>query len=113
MHQFPLYFQIGLEHILDFSMGLDHILFVFALAASYQLGDWKKVLVLVTAFTVGHSVTLALATLNIIEVRTDVVEFFIVVTILIAALSNLFQTSALSKFDGCPMSVNLSIGVEY
>jgi HupE / UreJ protein len=97
MSQFSLYFQIGLEHILDFSMGLDHILFVFALAASYQLGDWKKILVLVTAFTIGHSITLALATLNIIEVRSDVVEFFIVVTILIAAVSNLFQTSALSK----------------
>lgn len=72
-------------------MGLDHILFVFALSASYLISDWKKVLVLVTAFTIGHSVTLALATLNIIKVRSDAVEFFIVVTILIAAMSNLFQ----------------------
>jgi ABC-type antimicrobial peptide transport system permease subunit len=96
MDQFTLYFQIGREHILDFGMGLDHILFVFALAASYQLGDWKKILVLVTAFTIGHSITLALATLHIIEVRTDMVEFFIVVTIFIAAVSNLFQKAAVS-----------------
>jgi HupE / UreJ protein len=97
MDQFPLYFQIGLEHILDITQGLDHILFVFALAASYLISDWKKILVLVTAFTIGHSLTLALATLKIIQVRTDVVEFFIVVTILIAAISNLFQGGPISK----------------
>lgn len=72
-------------------MGLDHILFVFALAAGYLISDWRKILVLVTAFTIGHSLTLALATLKIIAVRTDVVEFFIIVTIIIAAVSNLFQ----------------------
>jgi hypothetical protein len=91
MDQFSLYFSIGKDHILDFSMGLDHILFVFALAAGYLLSDWKKILILVTAFTIGHSLTLALATLKIITVRTDVVEFFIIVTIIIAAISNLFQ----------------------
>jgi hypothetical protein len=91
MNQFSLYFSIGKDHILDFSMGLDHILFVFALAAGYLLSDWRKILILITAFTIGHSLTLALATLRIIEVRTDVVEFFIIVTIVIAAISNLFQ----------------------
>ena len=97
MDQFTLYFQIGRDHILDLSMGLDHMLFVFALAAGYLLSDWKKLLILVTAFTVGHSITLALATLNIIQVRTDAVEFFIVVTIFIAAVSNLFQGNTASK----------------
>jgi hypothetical protein len=91
MEQFSLYFQIGREHILDLGMGLDHILFVFALAAGYLISDWKKILVLVTAFTIGHSITLALATLKVISVRTDMVEFAIVVTIFIAAVSNLFQ----------------------
>jgi hydrogenase/urease accessory protein HupE len=80
-------------------MGLDHILFVFALAAVYLISDWKKILILVTAFTIGHSITLALATLNIIQVRTDAVEFFIVVTILIAAISNLFQNNTSSKIQ--------------
>ena len=91
MDQFPLYFQIGTEHILDIDMGLDHILFVVALAAGYLLSDRKKIIVLITAFTIGHSITLALATLKVISVRTDIVEFFIVVTIVIAAMSNLFQ----------------------
>ena len=99
MEQFSLYFQIGRDHILDLSMGLDHILFVFALAAGYLISDWKKILILVTAFTVGHSITLALATLNVIQVRTDAVEFFIVVTILIAAISNLFPNSTSSKIQ--------------
>jgi hypothetical protein len=97
MDQFSLYFQIGREHILDLNMGLDHILFVFALAAGYLIGDWKKILVLVTAFTIGHSITLALATLKIISVRTDMVEFAIVVTIFIAAVSNLFQKGDVSE----------------
>jgi hypothetical protein len=97
MEQFNLYFQIGREHILDLSMGLDHILFVFALAAGYLVSDWKKILVLVTAFTVGHSITLALATLQIISVRSDLVEFAIVVTIFIAAVSNLFQKGESSQ----------------
>jgi hypothetical protein len=97
MDQFSLYFQIGRDHILDLSMGLDHILFVFALAAGFLISDWKKILVLVTAFTIGHSITLALATLHIIQVRTDAVEFFIVVTIFIAAVSNLFQPSTTSN----------------
>ncbi len=94
MDQFPLYFQIGREHILDVNLGLDHILFIVALAAFYQLGDWKKILVLVTAFTIGHSLTLALATLSIIQVQSNAVEFLIVVTILIAAISNLFQPNS-------------------
>ena len=88
---------MGKDHILDYSMGLDHILFVFALAAGYLLNDWKKILILVTSFTIGHSLTLALATLKIIEVRTDVVEFFIIVTIIITAVSNLFQKQNLQS----------------
>lgn len=78
-------------------MGLDHILFVVALSAGYFLSDWKKILVLITAFTVGHSITLALATLNIIQIRTDVIEFFIVATILIASVSNLFRAAEASS----------------
>ena len=96
MEQFSLYFQIGRDHILDLSMGLDHILFVFALAAVYLIRDWKKILILVTAFTIGHSITLVLATLKVISVRTNVVEFAIVVTIFIAAVSNLFQKGEVS-----------------
>lgn len=93
MGQFQLYFQLGLQHILDLD-GFDHILFVVALCAIYILRDWKKIIILVTAFTVGHSLTLALATLNLIKVDTELVEFLIPVTIGITALSNILKPKA-------------------
>lgn len=91
MSEFEAYFSIGKDHILDYSGGYDHILFIIALSAIYLLRDWKHVLVLVTAFTVGHSVTLALATLQIISVDFRLTELLIPVTIFITAGSNLFR----------------------
>ncbi len=90
MSQFGIYFEIGREHILDWQ-AYDHILFVIALCAIYLLQDWKKVLILVTAFTIGHSITLALSTLELVNVRMDVVEFLITATIFITAFSNLLR----------------------
>ncbi|MFY0688177.1 MAG: HupE/UreJ family protein [Cyclobacteriaceae bacterium] len=89
MSEFRMYFELGMEHILDVN-GYDHILFVVALSAIYQLADWKKVLVLVTAFTIGHSITLALATLDLIKFNSDLIEKLIPITILITAIANLF-----------------------
>jgi HupE / UreJ protein len=86
MQDFWLYFTLGREHIADLS-GYDHILFVAALCLGYLPRDWKKILVLVTAFTVGHSITLALSVLNIIEVSSKWIEFLIPVTIVITALA--------------------------
>jgi hypothetical protein len=104
MTPFRTYFDIGREHILDIADGYDHILFVVALAVLYQLRDWKKVLILVTAFTIAHSITLALSTLNIIKVNTDLVEFLIVVTIFITAVSNLFKNE--ENIEGRSMQLN-------
>lgn len=86
---FSLYLQLGFEHITDFN-GYDHILFLIALAAVYLPKDWKKVLILITAFTIGHSITLALSTLRYINIPTDLIEFLIPVTIFISAFSDLF-----------------------
>lgn len=91
MEQFGLFFGIGTDHILDWRNGYDHILFVIALCAVYVVSDWKRILILVTAFTVGHSITLALATLRIVNFDSDLIELLIPVTILITAISNLFQ----------------------
>jgi hypothetical protein len=91
MSEFKVYFEEGRDHILDYQGGYDHILFVIALCALYLIRDWKKVLILVTAFTIGHSVTLALAALRIIPVNEKLVEFLIPVTIFIAAVTNLFK----------------------
>lgn len=91
MNEFALYFGLGKDHILDYVNGYDHILFVLALCAVYIIGDWRKILILVTAFTIGHSITLALATLNLINVPTDAIEFLIPLTIFITAVANLFK----------------------
>ena len=90
MGEFRLYFELGMEHILD-PRGYDHIMFVIALCTVFVFGDWKKVLILVTAFTIGHSITLGLATLNVIRVNTALIEFLIPVTIFLTAVSNIFS----------------------
>jgi len=90
MQDFLFYFKIGWEHIISLD-ALDHQLFIAALAAIYVLKDWKQVLVLVTAFTIGHSLTLALSVMDIIRFPEKWVEFLIPCTIVVTALSNLFQ----------------------
>lgn len=90
MNQFSHYFQLGVHHILDLN-GLDHILFFVALCAVYLLRDWKKILILVLAVTVGHSISLTLATLQIIRIDRGLVEFLIPVTIAITAFANILK----------------------
>lgn len=89
MNDFGLYFQIGFEHIANLK-GIDHILFVVALCIRYQFFDWRKLLILVTAFTIGHSITLALSVFNLINYSMSWIEFLIPVTIVITAFSNIF-----------------------
>lgn len=89
MNDFVFYLKIGWEHIVNKS-ALDHIFFIAALAAIYMLKDWRQVLILVTAFTIGHAITLILSTKNVIDVNSAVVEFLIPCTIVLTALSNLF-----------------------
>jgi hydrogenase/urease accessory protein HupE len=88
---FSVYFSLGLGHILNWA-ALDHLLFILSLTCVYVVTDYKKLLWLVTAFTLGHSITLALATLHLIQVNIAWVEFLIPCTILVAAISNLIQT---------------------
>lgn len=92
MSEFQAYLSLGFDHITD-PNGYDHILFVIALCAIYAFRDWKKVLVLVTAFTVGHSVTLALSTLKLITYSSALIELLIPITIFITAVSNFSENS--------------------
>lgn len=96
MNDFSFYFSMGWEHIISWD-ALDHQLFIAALAAIYLLKDWKQVLILVTAFTIGHSLTLALSVLDVFRFPSDWVEFLIPVTIVITAISNLFQKNFTPK----------------
>ena len=90
MQDLGFYFDLGWHHIISWD-ALDHILFVLALSAIYLLGNWKQVLVLITAFTIGHSLTLALSVYDVIRVNNKWVEFLIPCTIVATALFNFFQ----------------------
>lgn len=87
MQDFQLYFQMGLEHLTDLN-GWDHMAFLVVLAAGNLLKDWKKVLVLATAFTLGHSLTLATTAMGLRVFPSEVVEVMIPVTILLSAAFN-------------------------
>lgn len=96
MDDFRFYFRLGWEHIISWD-AFDHILFVAVLTAIYLLKDWKRVVILVTAFTIGHSLTLALSVLDIIRFQNKWIEFLIPCTIVITAFTNLFQKEFSSR----------------
>jgi hypothetical protein len=92
LSEFQVFLRLGFEHIADFR-GYDHILFIVALCAGYELQHWRKLLILVTAFTVGHSVTLVLATLHLIAINGALVEFLIPLTIFVTGVANIVSSS--------------------
>lgn len=107
--EFFVYLRLGFEHIADLN-GYDHILFIVALCAGYQLSEWKHLLWLVTAFTVGHSVTLALATLRVVPVNDALVEFLIPVTILVTSLLNVIAPERVGTKRSEYMKYLLALG---
>jgi hypothetical protein len=108
MQDLGFYFSLGWHHIIS-KDSLDHQLFIAALAAIYLLKDWKQVLVLVTAFTIGHSLTLALSVFDVIRFNSKWVEFLIPLTIVITALSNLFQ----KKFTPKSIRINYFLALSF
>ena len=98
---------MGLKHVLDFS-AYDHILFLIVLAVVFSFNHWKKVLWLVTLFTIGHSITLALSAYGILKVRMDLIEFLIPLTIFITGVVNIFTTK---KSSTGKESINLIFAI--
>ena len=96
MHPFEFYLKLGYEHISNLS-GYDHILFLVALCAVYKIQQWKSILVLVTAFTIGHSFTLILVSLDIFTISSSLIKFLIPLTIFITALYNVISVESLKK----------------
>jgi len=90
MSIFTTYLKLGFLHICSWQ-ATDHLTFLLALCAPYVLADWRRVAVLVTSFTVGHSITLALATLGFVGFNASIVETLIPVTIIATALVNMYQ----------------------
>lgn len=85
-----IYTKLGFDHILD-PRGYDHILFVVALCAVYLFKEWKKVFILVTAFTIGHSLTLAMSSLDVIKISASLVETLIPITIAMTCVYNMVK----------------------
>jgi hypothetical protein len=96
MSEFWIYFEKGLRHILNL-FAYDHILFLIALTVPYASKDWKRLLLLVTIFTVGHTLSLMLSVFGVIIIKGNLVEFLIPITILIVAFFNLFTAGKSSK----------------
>ena len=90
MSEFMLYLQIGLHHVLDIK-AYDHVLFLAALVIPYHFKDWKKIITLVSVFTLGHTLALLLAVFGLVKINVDLVEFLIPITILATAVYNLFN----------------------
>jgi len=102
---FYTYLQLGFHHIFNLQ-AYDHMLFLFALGAIYTLNDWKKVLALVTSFTIGHSITLALSTFNILQFDAALIEFLIPVTIFLTCIVNIFKLKGAAAKQGILLSVH-------
>lgn len=102
MSEFWIYFQIGLKHVLDIH-AYDHVLFLIALTIPYAFKDWKRILLLVSVFTIGHTLALLLSVFGIIAIKVNIVEFLIPITILITAFFHLFTAGKASKNE----SINL------
>lgn len=96
MSEFWLYFEIGLKHVLDWN-GYDHVLFLIALTVPYAFKDWKRVLILVSLFTLGHTLALLLSVYGVVVIKANLVEFLIPITILIVALFDLFTAGKSGK----------------
>lgn len=86
---FSTYLQLGWHHIANI-MAYDHLVFILAMSVGNSFKDWKKLAILVTAFTVGHSITLALGVMRMVIIPAEVIEFLIPTTILLTALYHLF-----------------------
>jgi hypothetical protein len=107
MNEFFSFMGMGIEHILQFPEGYDHLLFILALSAIYTFSEWRKVFLLVTAFTVGHSVTLLLTVSDISPIPSSVIEWLIPLTIIIVCVLN-FVTKMEEKSNQNAEKINSS-----
>ena len=96
MSDFLLYLKQGVFHILDIN-GLDHLYFIVSFSLLYSFKNWRQVLGLVTAFTIGHCLTLLLSGLQIISINPNLVETLIPITILISCANNFWVLSGKNK----------------
>ncbi len=112
MDQFFFYLKLGFNHVMDLS-AYDHVLFFLVLVVPYSFNSWKRVIWLVTVFTIGHTFTLTFSVYNVVSVQAALVEFLIPITILVTALFNIFTASKSPKNErfGLTLMVALFFGL--
>ncbi|WP_374550231.1 HupE/UreJ family protein [Flavobacterium sp.] len=98
MNDFWIYFNIGLNHVLDFN-AYDHMIFLLALTLPYDAKAWKRLLILVSIFTLGHTISLFLSVFDVVKIKPTMVEILIPITILITAIYNLISQGKKGKND--------------
>ena len=108
MSAFWIYFEIGVRHVLDL-FAYDHVLFLIALTVPYSFKDWKRLLLLVSLFTVGHTMALLLSVFGVIIIKGNLVEFVIPITILIVAFFNLFKARKSSKNESISVVILITL----
>ena len=96
MSEFWIYFNIGLKHVLNIH-AYDHVLFLIALTIPYAFKDWRRLLILVSLFTLGHTLALLLSVYEIVYIKSNLIEFIIPITILIVAIFNFFTAGKNNK----------------
>jgi len=98
MSDFWLYFKLGLEHVLDWN-AYDHILFLVVLCVPFTFISWRRLLLLVTMFTLGHTMSLLLAYYNVVSVSSNWIEFLIPITILVAAIFTMLRAGKVGRTE--------------
>jgi hypothetical protein len=98
LEEFWFNVQYGINHVLDIN-AYDHVLFLIVLAVPYIFKDWKRILMLVSIFTLGHTLSLILAAYGVVSVNGKLVEFLIPITILVMAIFNVFTAGKTAKSD--------------
>lgn len=108
MHPFEFYLKLGFEHIANLN-GFDHILFLVALCAVYHIKQWKRILILVTAFTIGHSITLFLVSLNLFTIPSQIIKVLIPTTIMLTSLQNIRIADRNDSFSSLSKSYAIAL----
>ena len=102
------FFVNGWEHIVDIN-AYDHLLFVMTLCAAFKLSQWKQILAIITAFTIGHSGTLILSSLDIIPTNPDIIDLVIPFTIMLTAIANIVYYDKEGRFSSAKMKYLIAL----
>ena len=102
------FFVNGWEHIVDIN-AYDHLLFVMTLCAAFKLKEWRQILVIITGFTIGHSGTLILSSLDIIPTNPDIIDLLIPFTIMLTAIANIMYYDKEGRFSSAKMKYLIAL----